>query len=251
MAICKTLPKFPIKNGGRGKIKKGAGAALSRIQFTNETKAGKWSLTVAANAEDAYNKGVRAGEAWQLGIDIGLICEGLEDQYCTLQPIPGNVHIMSNIENDIYAGKAAVSILKDKLDALTEQIMLLEKQIVECEKAGCPEEEIKALMIQQKDAEQEKAMLEEQLTSNKEAGEVLEECWNLALALFAAESENPFPGEPKKAGAVKTFVPAEEADARASEANSIYEKNLKRREMEAIGGKGEELPDDFKKEKAS
>ena len=250
MATCKTLPKFPIKNGGRGKIKRGAGAALSRIQFVNETKAGKWSLTVAANASDAYAKGVRAGEAWQLGIDIGLICEGLEDQYCTLQPIPGNVNIMSNIENDIYASNAAVAILKDKLEALTAAISLLQKQIDACEKSECSEEELKALLMQQKDLEQENAMLEEQIEFEKSTAENLQECWDLALALFAAESENPFPGEPKKAGAIKTFVPAEEAEARAAEATKTYEKNVKRRMMEAaapvFGGE-----DELKKEKAS
>ncbi len=246
MATCKTLPKFPIKNGGRGKIKRGAGAALSRIQFTNETKAGKWSLVVAANAGDAYAKGVRAGQAWQLGIDIGLICEGLEDTYCTLQPIPGNVNVMSNIENDIYAGQASVLILADKIEALEAAITLLQKQIDECEKSECPEDELKALLVQQKDLEQEKSMLEEQLEGEKSTTENLQECWDLALSLFAAESENPFPGEPKKAGAVKTFVPAEEAESRAAEANMIYEKNLKRREMEAIkeGGK---LPEEFEK----
>jgi hypothetical protein len=244
MATCKTLPKFPIKNGGRGKIKRGAGAALSRIQFTNEAKGGKWSLVVAENASDAYAKGVRAGQAWQLGIDIGLICEGLEDTYCNLQPIPGNVNIMSNIENDIYAGQAASDTIKGNLEAIEAAITLLQKQIDECEKAGCSEEEVKALMVEQKDAEQEKAMLEVQLEGEKETVENLQQCWDLALALFAAESENPFPGEPKKAGAVKTFVPAEEAESRAAEANMIYEKNVKRRVMEVaapVSEEGEEM----------
>ena len=84
---CKKSSRNSIKSGGRGKIKPGAGAALSRIQFTNETRVGIWDLVVASNSQDAYSKGVRPGQAWQLGVDIALICEDQAGVYCDLQPI--------------------------------------------------------------------------------------------------------------------------------------------------------------------
>ena len=209
---CKKSPSNSIKGGGRGRIKRGAGAALSRIQFTNETRLGVWDLIVASSSQDAYNKGVRPGQAWQLGVDIASICEDQSGVYCDLQPIPGNVSVMADIEGDIYAGMALSQILDAEVKALGEKIKAIMAQIEACEKAECSKEEVDALNKEKTELEEELDVVKDRAGNVSDVVTQKQNCWDGVLSLYTAEAPG-FPGEPKRAGTIKLFQPAEEVES--------------------------------------
>ena len=233
---CKKSPSNSIKGGGRGKIKRGAGAALSRIQFTNETRLGVWDLIVASSAQDAYNKGVRPGQAWQLGVDISLFCEGQSEVYCDLQPIPGNVSVMADIEGDIYAGLALSQTLAVEEKALGEKIKAIMAQIEACEKAGCSKEEVDALNKEKVELDEELAVLKKRKEDLMMLIDLKQNCWDGVLSLYTSEAAG-FPGEPKHSSAVKLFIPDEEVQSRAAETVKAAQLIAKKKAMSE--GKGE------------
>ena len=231
---CKKSSSNSIKSGGRGKIKQGAGAALSRIQFTNETRQGIWDLVVASSSQDAYSKGVRPGQAWQLGVDISLICEDQVGVYCDLQPIPGNVSVMADIEGDIYAGMALVPLLEEQIKSLKEQIEAIQKQISACKEAGCSKEELEALEAQKEALDKQIPPLEERKAQTEEDIDKKQNCWDGVLSLYTADAPG-FPGEPKRAGTIKLFQPAEAVKSLAEEAAKSIQTIAKEKEAEEKG----------------
>lgn len=178
LVACLPSSSNKIKNGGSGKGPIGAGATLARVQQVNDTRSGKWSIPVATDYKHAYVLGVRAGEAWNVGVNPADFCD-ISEIYCSLQPIPGQLQVMSDIEAAIGGSIVASGIV-------VGQIKAVQNEIDQCELVECPEAELEALFQKLKG-------LEQRLANMDEAQNQLSECWETILSFFDAAYEGGFP----------------------------------------------------------